>query len=508
MSSPQTAAPSSRSLYKSFATGSGLFSLAFMAQRLSSIVLLPITTRFLTPADYGVLDLLEQIGVVLSTLLGANFAWALGYFYFQDESTEARRRVVGTLLFGSVMLGAAACLICLPFSSLASRLVFGSGIASQYLLLTFAAFVPSFPMEALFSWLRTTGRMGVYVFGSVFRVGVTIIGTVVLVAGFRLRVWGVMSTSVAAMALTGAWLAVYCVRCARPVFDLRMFGRMARFAAPIGIGNLGMFVLHFGDRFVLPHYRPLGDLGIYVLAYKLGSTISFFYTPLLYYWATNVFQIMKRKDSDSVFARLFTYVLLLLSLCAVGLVAGAQPALTILVAPAFRRAVAIVPVIVAAYYFRAIGDFLRCLFLAAGRPGYDAACNWLGAGICLAGYLILIPMYGIWGAAIATAAAFILICLISVVWVYRLRPYRVETWRLAKIAAATAVGLIPHALLSPPWLPGQIALTALSVAVFPIVLWLLRFPTDGETQTLRTACRLLAKGRFDALLALTKSGGE
>jgi len=94
------------------------------------------------------------------------------------------------------------------------------------------------------------------------------------------------------------------------------------------------------------------------------------------------------------------------------------------------------------------------------------------------------------------------------VWVYRLRPYRVETGRLAKIAAATAVGLIPHALLSPPWLPGQIALTALSVAVFPIVLWLLRFPTEGETQTLRTACRLLAKGRFDALLALTKSGGE
>jgi O-antigen/teichoic acid export membrane protein len=508
MSSPQTTASTSRSLYKSFATGSGLFSLAFVAQQLASIVLLPITTRYLTPADYGVLDLLQQVGVVLATLLGANFAWALGYFYFQDESTEARRRVVGTLLLGSAMLGAAACLICVPFSSLASRLVFGSGIASEYLILTFAAFAPSFPMEALFSWLRTTGKLGVYVLGSLFRIGITIIGTLVLVAGLRLRVWGVLYTSVAAIVLTGVWLAVYCVRLVRPVFDLRMFGRMARFAAPIGIGNLGVFVLHFGDRFVLPHYRPLGDLGIYVLAYKLGSMISFFYSPLLYYWATNVFQIMKRRDSDSVFARLFTYVLLVISFCAVGLVAGARPALTILVAPAFRGAVAIVPVIVAAYYFRAIGDFVRCLFLAAGRPGYDATCNWLGAGVCLAGYLILIPKYGIWGAAIATAAAFLLICAISVVWVYRLRPYRVETGRLAKIAAAMVAGLIPHALLSPPSLPGQIALTALSLAAFPIILWLLRFPTDGVTQILKTAGGLLAEGRYEALLALAKSGGE
>jgi O-antigen/teichoic acid export membrane protein len=120
----------------------------------------------------------------------------------------------------------------------------------------------------------------------------------------------------------------------------------------------------------------------------------------------------------------------------------------------------------------------------------------------------LIPKYGIWGAAIATAAAFMLICAISMVWVYRLRPYRVEVGRLAKIAAATAVGLTPHALLSPPWLPGQIALTALSITVFPIVLWLLRFPTDGEKEILGTAGRLLSEGQYQAVLSLIKGGSK
>jgi len=44
--------------------------------------------------------------------------------------------------------------------------------------------------------------------------------------------------------------------------------------------------------------------------------------------------------------------------------------------------------------------------------------------------------------------------------------------------------------------------------VFPTILWLLRFPTDGETEILRTAGRLLAGGRFKAVLALAKRGGE
>ena len=68
--------------------------------------------------------------------------------------------------------------------------------------------------------------------------------------------------------------------------------------------------------------------------------------------------------------------------------------------------------------------------------------------------------------------------------------------------------MIPYALLSPQWLPGQMAVATLSLAVFPIILWLLRFPTDGETQMLRTAGRLLVERRYGALLALARSGGE
>src|SRR5213080_3681158 len=96
---------SQSSLLKSLVKGTALYSVALFSQRIASLILLPINTRYLSPADYGVLDLLEQIGVVLSVLIGLNISAALGYFYFKDESPDYRNRVVGTVLIGALLIG-------------------------------------------------------------------------------------------------------------------------------------------------------------------------------------------------------------------------------------------------------------------------------------------------------------------------------------------------------------------------------------------------------------------
>jgi O-antigen/teichoic acid export membrane protein len=292
--------------------------------------------------------------------------------------------------------------------------------------------------------------------------------------------------------LTGLILMVYCFRRERPTFERHLFVRMAKFAAPIGLSWLAMFIVNFGDRFILAHYRLFSDMGIYDLAYKFGMLFSAIYSNFANYWSAQVFQIMKRDDADTVFPRLFTYVFVGTSFCALGLVVCARPGLTLFVGPSFRRAAVLIPIIVAAYYLSALSHFLRSLFLAAGRPGYDAASGWMGAAVCLAGYLILIPKHGIWGAAVATLISFVAMAAISVVWTYRLYHYRVEGGRIVKVVLALAAGLTPFALLPHGAVTGQMGAAALSMAVFPAALWLLRFPTRGEMEAGRSVMRRFA----------------
>jgi O-antigen/teichoic acid export membrane protein len=266
---------------------------------------------------------------------------------------------------------------------------------------------------------------------------------------------------------------------------------------PLGLGGIATLIINFGDRFFLPHYRPLDDLGIYVLAYKIGMLMSFFYGSFDAHWSAQVFQIMRREDSDRVFARMFTYVVLGLSAVGLALVVGARPILRIMVAPAFQDAAALVPVIVLAYYIRSLGDFLRSLFLVAGRTGYDAITNWFGSLVCLASYWMLIPRFGIWGAAYATVIAFFVIAAISAVWAYRVQRYRIEAGRLARIGIGLGAALLPFFVLPATSLGTQIGVAAAALVIFPAALWVLRFATPGELRSGRAALQTAIR-RFSA----------
>lgn len=487
MSSAAPATSANRKhLFRDILQGSGIYLAGFIAQRFAGVLMLPITTRFLSTADFGIADLIEQTTSVISLLLGARLGAALGYFYFQKDSAQARRPIVATSLLGAVLLGILATTLCLPFATPIARMVFRDASASRYLWIVLPLLPLSFASDAAYGLLRVENRPVAYTLMSSLRLVLQMAGTITFVALLKLRVMGLCYSSLIATVLVAGMLAAHCLRRFGAHFEWGMFVRMMKYSMPLGLGGVAMFVLNVGDRFILPHYRSMSDLGIYVLAYKIGMLLAFVYASFQTYWSAQVFPIMRRPDAGHVFARTFTYVLTGISFSAIFLVVCSPSALHIMVAPSFWGAAALVPVIVAAYFFRAIGDFMRCLFLVEDRPGYDAICNWIGAAVCLAGYLLLIPKYGIWGAAYATLGAFVLLAGISVVWTYRVRPYQIETARLLKLGAACTAAMTPYYVLGHATLALSVGSGILSLALFPAMLWMLQFPTEGEWMLART----------------------
>lgn len=475
-----------RSLFKNILQGSSLYSLAIVGSALSSIILLPVNTRFLDKTDFGVMDLLERVSIAVSYLLGLNFSAALGYFYFSKTSIEDRAPVVGTIFAGSLMMGVFAGGAGLLCAAPISQMVFRSPDYVTYLRVVFIALPLSFLLEVGMGWLRVEDRTVGFVMASFCRIGTMLIGTLVGVALLRLRIWGVLFANFTAIGLLSVILTVYCFRIYSFVFEWALFVRMLRFALPLGLSGIAMFIIHFGDRFIIPQFRPLSDLGIYSIAYKIGMLISVVHGSFQNYWSAQIYQIAKRHDADSVVARSFSYLMLILSFCGLGLIVAAKPTLRILTVPAFWDAALLVPIIVAAYFARAVGDFYRCVFLVEGRPGYDAACNWIGAGVCLAGYFAFIPHWGIWGAAVATLIAFLVIGIVSVIWAHQLKPFPIEAGRLWKIAIAAAVPLGAYFLAPISSLPAQIGWSALLLLAYPCLLVLMRFPTPAEWALLQS----------------------
>jgi O-antigen/teichoic acid export membrane protein len=426
-------------LFRNLLKGTALYSIALFGSRLGSIILLPINTRFLTPADYGVLELIEQSTMVASTLLGIQIAASLGYFYFERDSQPSRDAAASTSMIGSLLVGLLAAAIGVLFVNPINHLVFGQNDFRTVLQISILCLPLSFVLEASFGWVRITDRPGVFAIASFLRLGITVVTTIVLVAGFRLGVLGIVTSSNLAIAAIACALMVYFFRRVRVVLDWHLLVRMFRFSLPLSLGSMAMLIIHFGDRFILPHYRPLGELGIYGIGYKIGMLISLVYGSFHTYWSAQVFPVAQRDDADIVIPRIFTYVLLVLSFCALGLTVFARPVIRLLTTPEFHSAAFLAPVIILAYYIRSISEFFRCFFLVHGHPEYDAVCNWIGAAVCLGSYFLLIPRYGMWGAATATTVTFVIMAFISIGWSYRLRPWHFEGIRIVKIVSVAVV---------------------------------------------------------------------
>lgn len=471
---------------------SGLYLVTIIGYRLVSLILFPVISRRLTPSEYGALDLLDQITSVTGVLLGSTFSWSLGYFYSRDtpadpaEALALRSRVVGTTLGGAALMGLVAACLGLLATPFLAQAILRSHEYTPYLYLAFVGLPLTFTVEACLGWLRVENRAAVFTWVSMLRILITLAGILILVGVMNLKIWGMLVSNIAAAAVLIAVTVTICTRSYHLRFDPRLFWQMFVFSLPLSLSSLALFTLHFGDRFILPRYRSMAELGVYALAYKFGMLISLVHSSFDSYWGSQIYVIVKRDDARKVFGRVFTYMVTVLAFAALGILVAAKPAVHLLAVPSYYGALALIPIILAAYFTRAMGDFFRAIFYALGKPSYDAVFNWTGASISLGGYILLIPKYGAMGAAVATLAGFLFLALLCPIWVYRIWPYRVELDRLAKLAAVTCALIAIFWFFPPQSVLMEIVQGLLLLLAFPVLLFILRFPAENELNLLRS----------------------
>ena len=72
-----------------------IYFLGMLLSRAASLIMLPVYTRALTPADYGILQLLDMTSDVVAILVSAGCTAGVMRFYFKTEVEHDRRAVLG-----------------------------------------------------------------------------------------------------------------------------------------------------------------------------------------------------------------------------------------------------------------------------------------------------------------------------------------------------------------------------------------------------------------------------
>jgi O-antigen/teichoic acid export membrane protein len=255
---------------------------------------------------------------------------------------------------------------------------------------------------------------------------------------------------------------------------------MNRFGLPLVPAALALWVINLIDRLFINAYKGQAEVGIYSLAVRIASVIVFLMTAFQLAWPAFAYSIRDDSAAKRTYAYVLTYLLFIT--CWMSLALGSlAPWLVSLLAPHgnFSRSAGAVPFLcfgVAAYSGYSV------LAIGVGRTR-QTQLNWIVSGaaalVNIALCVLLIPPYGMMGAAVATLVAYV--ALFLGMWLRSRTVYPVPyQWRRILTLSGVAAGLtaIAYSLHS---LPAAILLTL----VYPLALLPLRFYQRAELTRLR-----------------------
>jgi O-antigen/teichoic acid export membrane protein len=470
-------------MFKSALRGSVVFAIPLFAARIASILLLPIYTRYLSTADYGILELLDLTLFVYSNLFGLQQSSAV--FYYLSKEPKSASRVLSTAFAGTLLLGAISCTLGIAAAPWISIAIFQSPQYSFALRLYFVSMAFSLFLEAGMTRVRAEEKLGIWNAAQLVRMGIQAALAVVFLAGLRLGYFSILWASLIATAVVGIWLAAGFYRRNAVVFDTKLFYGMIRYSLPLSMGSIAMLFIHYGDRFFLQRFVSLDQIGIYALAYKIGMLTYMVHTPFVTYWSQAMYTLKSEADGKALYVQLTTYLILALTAVGALIVAFNRPILAILSAPAFHSSAVYIPYITLAYIIRSIGDHLRTVFYTEARTGTSTKVTFVGAVTCLIGYSTLIPRFGVWGAVIATLIAFTIMGIYCFVEAQKVSYHRFEYGRLLKIAVAALAVCVPAMWTHLPHFWAQCGASAAYMLLMPAVLYMTGFVTAKEKITLR-----------------------
>ncbi|MCS7043497.1 MAG: oligosaccharide flippase family protein [Bryobacteraceae bacterium] len=485
-------APSGGGIIRRMVSGTAGYAVAVFLGRAASFLLFPVYTRFLSPADYGVLELLELTLYAYGVLLGMRIGEALIYRWSNARGEEERSVIVATAFWGAALLGVVSVAAGWLLSPWFSMLVFGVRDYERAFVLMFSAFAAGLPLEVGLALARAGDRPRDYLALSALRLVITASLNIWFLTVLHWRYEALLCGNlIGSLAVSLASLGYIGLRGHRwAAFRAGELRRLLAYGAPLGFSGLGMLIIHYGDRFFLRHYASLADIGVYSLAYKIGMLVTYLQTPFDIYWRAQMFQIVRHAEGERIYVRVCTYLGLVLMAFTVFLLGFSVPILNILAGPAFRSAAQFIPLIAFAYVVRTVGAHFRNAMLLEGETRQDALVVWSGSLAGLAAYALLIPKYRVWGAVLATLIAFTVMFFLGLWLAQRVRQFPIEYRRLALLVAAAAPAALGAWLYQPAAPAAQWAFGFLLLLSFPLLLYMLGF---FEKDELALASRWLAR---------------
>ncbi len=390
------------------------YSVANIFLKAANFLLLPIISHYIMPREYGYYSLFLTGYLILLTIIQGGLYSTLTKFYIDATDEKLRQKTFSVLLTGAFIIGIVMSLLIYITAPQMSMTITGSVDYISTIRLFAWLLVLEACVDLILQLQKTKEEVGKVIFYTFINAGTNFILTFVLIIYFRFGIYGLVLSQVIAHLTTMILMSAYTGKNFTGQYLPFDLSAIIKFSLPLMLAGIFTTCTDLADRIILDHFYDSQKVGIYSFSYKIANVMYIYVIAFRTAWVPHAIKKFGSEGYSEHFGRVFTkYLFMAISIfLTVSLLIPVLFDIKIsdsiyLFNPAYKSGITILPFVLLGYLCNGIVSFNSIFPYKMGKSTYFLFNDAIAFVLNITLNFILIPIWGMNGAAMATFISYI-----------------------------------------------------------------------------------------------------
>ncbi|MFP3867795.1 MAG: polysaccharide biosynthesis C-terminal domain-containing protein [Desulfobacteraceae bacterium] len=393
-----------------------IFGFGESLKRFVGFLLIPIYTRYLTPVDYGQLELLVLTSAILYIIVsqGIGTAFFRSYVFVEKELKSSVNNLISTAYYYIFCSALVVSLLLFVFSKQYNIFLFGDNKATELYIKIIAitlllSVIQLIPFQVLRARKEPIKFITVSLIGFLVQVSLNIL----FVTVFRLGIKGILIAN----AIAGCFTAVITFLIVKKYLTFKLSTIILKdliwFGLPLILSSLSFHIMQMSDRFLLQKLSSTHEVGLYSIGLRFANILNIMLiSPFRIAWGPFSFETAAKTEAKATFRKITNYFFLILCFFGMMVIVWSPSVIKIVTGAQFWDAdQVILPLVYANICNGMLLIFVFGLYLVK-KTKIIALIVTIGAVVNIGLNILVIPKYGMLGAAFVSLFSFVVINLL------------------------------------------------------------------------------------------------
>jgi len=401
---------------KYFLKNTFIFAISLFSTKLITFFLVPLYTKTLNPSAYGIVDLLFTLCSFLFPLFTLNISESIYRFSMDKDSDSVKIINIAVIC---IIISLLFSLITIPILSLFPN--YKNFSIYFYIYLNTLSI-----SQILLVLLKGQERLKLFCIGNIINVFFIAAFNILFLVVYKLEINGYFLGYICANIITIIYGIIFNRKNIIKVslkYDKKLFKEMIKYSVVLIPTSFMWWITNSSDRIMVSYFVGVYANGLYAISYKIPNLLTSVSSIFNQSWVFSAIKERDSKDLEDYTNKMFNLFLVITNIMALITLIFLKSFFKVYVSSSYYNAWKYVPFLVLGFVFMSSATFVSASYNAEKDSKGFLFSGIFGAVINIIFNFILIPIIGVYGAALATLISYI------AVFIYRI----IDTRKYTKI---------------------------------------------------------------------------